>query len=507
MIKKSSVFRLPQPVIGGIWVAFIVTAFVLLIAASVAYSSPWVLLPIGLVWTSLGVGMHAGLKNVNAVSRHIRKHMRISKAGQGVSVFHDMRARDRVNLQRALTHLHQADVGTYPLFGAIARTYMINPMDPPVSGVAYIIAANAPPTNVQWDQLPSSVTEKTSCARNALYLLHVDGQPYCALIVPPPDQFRPVYQLEIFACSAEIAKAALALILKTADGLNAFRGSFITLENPAYFEDKFDVHFHELPTVRREEVILPDALLRIIERNTLFFLSQQAALRKAGQRTQRGLLFYGPPGTGKTLVAKYLASAGRSTIIILSATNMHLIHEACQYARLLAPSMVVLEDVDLVAQNREEVINNTVLHQIMESMDGLGPQSDCLFILTTNRPESLEKALASRPGRVDQAIHFPLPEVEERRRLFALFAQGLDLSGVNLEPLLDRTKGSTPAFIQELIRKAALLALERDEAFTPLQLRDVDFSQALREIALFGGDFTQRILGFKVARDTDSPFG
>ena len=46
-------------------------------------------------------------------------------------------------------------------------------------------------------------------------------------------------------------------------------------------------------------------------------------------------------------------------------------------------------------------------------MDGLGSKSDCIFLLTTNRPEILEPALAARPGRVDQAIYFPLPDIAE----------------------------------------------------------------------------------------------
>ncbi|MBT9586583.1 hypothetical protein IV102_24780 [bacterium] len=36
-------------------------------------------------------------------------------------------------------------------------------------------------------------------------------------------------------------------------------------------------------------------------------------------------------------------------------------------------------------------------------MDGLSEDADILFILTTNRVDLLESALASRPGRIDHA--------------------------------------------------------------------------------------------------------
>ena len=48
-------------------------------------------------------------------------------------------------------------------------------------------------------------------------------------------------------------------------------------------------------------------------------------------------------------------------------------------------------------------------------MDGLGTKADVIFLLTTNRPEALEPALSARPGRIDQAIEFPLPDAREPR--------------------------------------------------------------------------------------------
>ena len=129
-------------------------------------------------------------------------------------------------------------------------------------------------------------------------------------------------------------------------------------------------------------------------------------------------------------------------------------------------------------------------------MDGLGAKSDTIFLLTTNRPDVLEPALAARPGRVDQAIYFPLPDRDCRRRLFDRFADGLDLSAANTDDLLERTDGASPAFIEELFRKAALMAAERGERSEPLKLTGDDFARALRELLEFGGDLTRNLLGF-----------
>ena len=144
----------------------------------------------------------------------------------------------------------------------------------------------------------------------------------------------------------------------------------------------------------------------------------------------------------------------------------------------------------------EEVLLNKLLNE----MDGLKEEADILFVLTTNRPEALEAALASRPGRIDQAIEFPLPDEECRRRLFTLYGKGLDLVGLDLSRWIERTQGVSPAFIEELLRKSALMAAERGETSDPLVLKDADVEQAMDELICFGGELTQKLLGFK-------PFG
>ena len=60
-------------------------------------------------------------------------------------------------------------------------------------------------------------------------------------------------------------------------------------------------------------------------------------------------------------------------------------------------------------------------------MEGLAEDEDLLFVLTTNRADLIEPALAARPGRVDLALEIPLPDGEGRRRLIALYAAGITL--------------------------------------------------------------------------------
>lgn len=84
--------------------------------------------------------------------------------------------------------------------------------------------------------------------------------------------------------------------------------------------------------------------------------------------------------------------------------------------------MLVVEDVDLIAEDRGmHPGHNPLLFQLLNEMDGLAEDADIVFVLTTNRADRLEPALAARPGRIDQAIELRPPDAAARRDLFELY--------------------------------------------------------------------------------------
>ena len=197
------------------------------------------------------------------------------------------------------------------------------------------------------------------------------------------------------------------------------------------------------------------------------FVGLRPRLTGLGLATKKGLLFYGPPGTGKTHTIHYLAGAlpGHTTLLI-TAEQVGLLDEYMTLARLLQPSVVVIEDVDLIARDRttmDSPCEEVLLNKLLNEMDGLRPDAEILFVLTTNRPEALEAALASRPGRVDQAIEFPLPDEEGRTKLVRLYARGMERAARrSCRATVKRTEGVGASFIKELMRRSVQFHLERD---------------------------------------------
>ena len=110
-----------------------------------------------------------------------------------------------------------------------------------------------------------------------------------------------------------------------------------------------------------------------------------------------------------------------------------------------------------------------------------------------DRADLLEPALAARPGRIDQAVELPLPDADGRRRLLALYGEGLDLQLDAGDPLIADLDGVSPAFIRELLRRAAVVCAERSDG--ALRVKPEHLRAALSELREGAGELTNTLLG------------
>jgi len=182
-----------------------------------------------------------------------------------------------------------------------------------------------------------------------------------------------------------------------------------------------------------------------------------------------------------------------TTVILLTGLSIRFIDQAAALARRLQPSMVVLEDVDLVGMDRDfSEDSNPLLFSLLEAMDGVGADANVTFVLTTNRADILEIALADRPGRVDLAVEIPRPDAACRERLLRLYARDLALEADTGE-VAAATDGITASFIKELIRRTVLVSLRAGER--PPVLRGEYFTTVLGEMNGEHHALTRSLLG------------
>jgi hypothetical protein len=277
----------------------------------------------------------------------------------------------------------------------------------------------------------------------------------------------------------------------------SYRGKVISLEQmDNYSGHTGSVRVHKLRSVSRDELILPPKTLQLLDRNVSQFIKQRVRLRELGMPLKKGLLFYGQPGTGKTHTIHYLASQlPDHTTLIITAEQVDLLDHYFQLARFLQPSIVVIEDVDLIARSRESMgsaCEESLLNKLLNEMDGLREDAEVIFVLTTNRPEQLESAIASRPGRIDQTIEFPLPDVAGRKALVSLYACGLQVPETVVQEIVRRTENGSGAFIKELMRRCAQFCLQDDHVG---HLTLGHLTSALDEMLFSGGSLNVRLLG------------
>ena len=331
-----------------------------------------------------------------------------------------------------------------------------------------------------------------ACVATGMYLARRGDVPV-ALVLSRSERHFGGANLKVEGVSPEreAVPALLADLRAAMREHNVYRGKVISLHQRD--DQPVSVQFHHPPVVSREAVILPDGTLERLERQALGVAREAERLRADGRHLKRGVLLHGPPGTGKTLSVTYLLGAmpGRTTVL-LTGRGLGLIEQALVIARELAPATVVFEDVDLVAAERTMHIGaQGILFELLNQMEGLEEDADLLFVLTTNRPDVIEPALAARPGRIDLALEVPLPDETAWRRLIRLYAGDVELDAATEDDLVARTQSVSGAFIKELMRQAALRAALAGSA----PARGTDVVAALDELLDDRAALTRRLLG------------
>jgi hypothetical protein len=362
--------------------------------------------------------------------------------------------------------------------------------------------------SIALDRRPSGPGGQTlACVQCGIYLIDEAGAPV-AMLMRGPDERTGIEDatLEVCAPDQAVAQRVLDEVSDLVVAHNVFRGHVLSFSG-----DVFDrggstlLQFQDRPQLDRAGVILPADVLDGIERHVLGIARQAGRLTASGQHLKRGLLLHGPPGTGKTHTIRYLlGQLPSSTVVIMSGAALRFIGQACSVARTLQPSVLVIEDVDLIAEDRaRQPGQHPLLFELLNQMDGLGADVDVTFLLTTNRADMLEAALAARPGRVDHAAELPVPDAAARRALMELYRGGLILDLADAQSAVDRTEGVTASFLKELLRRAALQAAEREPAAdpaAPLRVTDADMTAALDELLDSSSQLTAILLGSRPPR-------
>ena len=202
-----------------------------------------------------------------------------------------------------------------------------------------------------------------------------------------------------------------------------------------------------------------------LEKEVINFLNIMPILKEKDLPNSRGLILAGPPGTGKTMYAKALACKTNTTTILISAemiSQRFEIKSIFEMARKLAPTLVIIEDIDTAGTVSRKFTDHPILGEYLQSMDGMESNNGVVVVATTNHAENIDPAISDRPGRFDRIIQVPLPGKEQRKQIIQNLLKVMPsekITNKNLVSIASRSSGLSGAWIKELVQTSFIEAI------------------------------------------------
>ncbi len=213
-----------------------------------------------------------------------------------------------------------------------------------------------------------------------------------------------------------------------------------------------------------------------------------------GGKIPKGALLVGPPGTGKTLLAKAVAGeagvpffsmSGSDFVEMFVGVGASRVRDLFRQAKEKSPCIIFIDEIDAVGRARSknpamgsnDERENT-LNALLTEMDGFGTNSGVIILAATNRADMLDSALL-RAGRFDRQINVDLPDLNERKEIFAVHLKPVKTDpSVDIDMLARQTPGFSGADIANVCNEAALIAARHNKEFVGKQ----DFLDAVDRI-------------------------
>jgi len=199
----------------------------------------------------------------------------------------------------------------------------------------------------------------------------------------------------------------------------------------------------------------------------------------------KGVLLFGPPGTGKTLLAKAVCGLNQSSFFSCPSSSLvskyrgeseKIVRCLFEAARLMAPSVVFLDEVDAIVGSRggegEHEASRRLKTEIFSQMDGIASTNSTdasksghavgvgvLVLATTNCPWDLDEAMRRR---LEKRIFIPMPDFEARHALLTICLRGISVADdVDVDQLCAITEGYSGADVHVVCREAAMQPMRK----------------------------------------------
>jgi hypothetical protein len=232
-----------------------------------------------------------------------------------------------------------------------------------------------------------------------------------------------------------------------------------------------NVDLGEVQPVDLYELQGVDEVIRSLEASVIVPLENDELAAQIGLKPKRGVLLAGPPGSGKTTVGRALAHRLKSKFFMLDGSYIsgsrdfyERVHRLFEQAKQNAPSILFIDDSDVLFENREE--HGAGLYRyLLTLLDGLESEKAgrVCVMMTVMDVGALPPALV-RSGRVELWLDMRLPDEKARAAILRRHLTGLPapFTEVDVGRLAAGTEEFTGADLKRMVEDGkALLAYDK----------------------------------------------
>lgn len=266
-----------------------------------------------------------------------------------------------------------------------------------------------------------------------------------------------------YAATNKKAEFILKDIEKYVKENNVFRKS--KLRNINIFQASFDeVNYSKEHTL--DNYYYSDTIKKLFYKEIIGLLENNEEYLKMGI-TKRGFILHGRPGTGKTTLGYIICNLLSNYSVVWITPEMiaengigsiKLLYKIAEY---ITPCVIILEDLDLYAQDRSNMVGGVSIGSLMNILDGVNTVKNCITIGTTNKISVLETALKNRPGRFDRIVEITGLNKELRRKMLKKHFNSYKKEDKVIEHMVKKTDDWTGAELQELINTININMLQQ----------------------------------------------